>query len=362
MKKIIIWIFAVLVVGFIVTAFIVSSNKSTLKSGEKNFAFTDTASITKIFLADKKNHSVLLIKQDSGMWLLNDKYYAQPEMINELLKTIMYITVRRPVSNAEHNNVIKRMSSHSTKVEIYAKVYTIDFLGIKLWPREKLVRTYYVGDNTQDNLGTYMLMEDADNAFVVHIPGFRGFVHTRYSPMLSDWRDHGVFRYSIPQISSITINYPEYPERSIVLKNPDNENYEVSNPILGTITNLDTIRTINFMNAFTDVRYEMLLTDLSDHTRDSILKLPEFCTIEIKDRNNKIKSIKLIRIGVPEGTTNLLGDTIKYDQERLYGILPNNEIVIAQYFVFGPLMRDYLYFVKDNNLQEAKPQEFQTIF
>ncbi len=362
MKKIIIWIFAVLIVGFIVTAFLVSNNKSTLKSGEKNFAYTDTASVTKIFLADKNNNSVLLVKQDSGLWLLNDKYYAQPEMINELLKTILYVSVRSPVSRAEHNNVITRMSSNSIKVEIYATVYTIDFLGIKLWPREKLVRTYYVGDNTQDNMGTYMLMEDADNAFIVHIPGFRGFLHTRYSPRISDWRDHGVFRYSIPQISTITINYPDFPERSFVLKNPDNENFEVSNPKLGVIEDLDTIRVINFMNAFTDVRYETLLNELEANKRDSILKLHKFCTIDIKDRNDEIKSVKLIRIGVPEGTTNIMGDTIHFDQERLYGILVNDEIVIAQYFVFGPLMRDYFYFVKGNNVQEAEPQEFETIF
>lgn len=362
MKRFIIWTVTVLIIGFIATAFVASNNKSTLKSGEKNFAYTDTASITRVFLADKNDNEVLLVKQDSGMWKLNDEYFAQPEMINELLRTIMYVTVRSPVPRTQHNTVIGRMSANSIKVEIYAMVYTIDFLGIKFWPREKLVRTYYVGDNTQDNMGTYMLMNDADMAFIVHIPGFRGFLHTRYSPKSNDWRDHGVFRYSIPKIEAITVNYPNFPERSFVLKNPDNENFEVSNPKLGIINNLDTIRTINFLNAFTDVRYESVISDMKESKRDSILKMNPFCSIEVLDRDNDIQKIKLFQIKLPEGSTNIMGDTVNFDQERLYGVLNDNEIVIAQYFVFGLLMKDYFYFQKGEKPQNEEAKEFQTIF
>ena len=360
MKKLIIWIFVLIVIGFIATAFIVSRNNSTLKSGEKNFAYIDTAKITKIFLADKKDNTVLLVKQDSGLWKLNNTFDAQPEMLRELLRTIMYVTVRNPVPRNMHNNVISRMSSHSTKVEIYAEVYTIDFLGLKLWPREKLVRTYYVGDNTQDNTGTFMLMEDADMAFVVHIPGFRGFLHTRYSPRQFDWLDHGIFRYSIPKISSVSVKYPDYPDRSFILKNPDNENFEIYNVERGKIMNLDTIRTINYLNSYTDVRYETSLNDLKESQLDSIRKLRSFTIIKITDRNGDTKKIELKRIKSPEGSVNVMGDPIEYNLERLYGVINNKDVVFVQYFVFGSLMKDYSYFIK-NQKDETQETNFQTI-
>lgn len=362
MKKLIIWITIFLITAFIVIAFIASRNNSTLNPGEKDFAFTDTASITKIFLADKSDNSVLLVKQDSGLWKLNETLVAQPEMVRELLRTIMYVSVKSPVSRSMHNTVISWMSANSTKVEIYAKVYTIDFLGIKLWPREKLVRTYYVGDNSQDNTGTFMLMKDADMAFICHIPGFKGFLQTRYSPLQKDWRDHGVFRYSIPDITSLSIDYPDFPERSFVLNNPDNENFEVVNSVMGKIVNLDTIRVINYMNAFTDVRYETILTDMEDVKRDSLMRIKPFTIIEVRDRNNNIQKISLIRIQLPEGSTNIMGDPIEFDQERLFGVLNDNEIVIAQYFVFGPLMQEYFYFLKGDKATDEGSEEFQTIF
>jgi hypothetical protein len=64
------------------------------------------------------------------------------------------------------------MAAKSTKIEIYSK-------GEK-------VKQYYVGHATQDNTGTYMLLtnpetdKNYEEPFITHIPGFEGFLSTRY--------------------------------------------------------------------------------------------------------------------------------------------------------------------------------------
>ena len=73
MKKISI-ITVVIIVLVVVAIVLVSSNRySTLENNESSFAVKDTATITKVFIADKNDNEVLLSKTDKG-WLLNNNY------------------------------------------------------------------------------------------------------------------------------------------------------------------------------------------------------------------------------------------------------------------------------------------------
>jgi hypothetical protein len=58
------------------------SNK-TLDEQISEFAVSDTASVSKIFLADKSDNKILLERQANGSWLLNGKYEAHVENLNQ---------------------------------------------------------------------------------------------------------------------------------------------------------------------------------------------------------------------------------------------------------------------------------------
>lgn len=362
LKKWYFWLPLLLIVAVFLTVFITNRSNTTLNPGEKNFSITDTASVTKVFLADKKNNSVLLERNNSNGWILNKKYSVQPEMIEELLYTLMYITVRNPVPKTQYDAVYKQLAGFATKVEVYAKVYRIDLMGIKLFPYEKCIRTYYVGSATMDNTGSYMLMEGAEMPFIMHIPGFRGFLEPRYSPREQDWRDHKVFRYNLTDIAKINVTYPKYADRSFELLNPDNINFSVKNEINGKLENIDTVKVINYLNAYTDARFEEFLTNLPIQKQDSIRKSAPFCIITVTDRKNETNSISLYRIKLPEGSTNISGEPIEFDPERLYGIVNGKDLVSAQYFVFGPLMRYANEFLDSDGAPTNRSGEFDTLF
>lgn len=72
------------VAGFV----IFNKSNSTLDKGLQGFSVSDTASISKIFLSDKADNSILLERQKSGKWLLNNDFNAHPDNVNTFLLTV----------------------------------------------------------------------------------------------------------------------------------------------------------------------------------------------------------------------------------------------------------------------------------
>jgi hypothetical protein len=70
---------------------------STLDEDARNFKFQDTASITKIFMADKNGKQCTVERTPKG-WMVNEKFYVRPDAILTLLETIKNVEVKRPRS------------------------------------------------------------------------------------------------------------------------------------------------------------------------------------------------------------------------------------------------------------------------
>ncbi len=217
-----------LILLVIAAVLVVTNSYTTLRRDVSEFAVADTAAVTKIFLADKNNNEVTLSRLPEGGWLVNGRSLAQQAKISSFLKTLMDLEVRSPVPLAARDNVIRRMAANAKKVEIYQVRPRINLFNIiKLFPREKNVKTYYVGDVTADNLGTFMLMDGADEPYVVHIPNFRGFVSTRYSTNPAEWRDYTVFRTRIGDIASVRMEFPSDPAQSYLMEVQDSRNVKL---------------------------------------------------------------------------------------------------------------------------------------
>jgi len=99
-----------------------------------DFLLSDTSKVVKIFMVNKKNENITLSKKGKN-WMVNGKEKAITENVNIILKTLMYIEIRQPVSKSSYNTMIKQLATNSVKVEIYEDSYIIDFAGIKLFPK-----------------------------------------------------------------------------------------------------------------------------------------------------------------------------------------------------------------------------------
>lgn len=339
-KIILIIILALAVVAVLVVA---SNSYSTLENEESNFAVSDTSTITKIFIADKNVNSVTLDRTESG-WLLDGKYPTNPRIVEVLLETLKRFKVKAPVSLASRDNVIKRLATVGKKVEIYQMVYRVNlFDKIKLFRHEKLTKVFYVGDATQDNLGTYMLMEGADQPYIVYLPSFRGFLNTRFSPYPDDWKSHIIFNKTLANIKSISVEFGRQAEESFQVKVIDSKgNYDLT-ALSGMkkIESYDTLRLLNLLTSFRDLRYESRLNDLMSPVKiDSIVNSPflyEIVLVDQKDDTSKVTIFEKREIGWDE--KGLMLEQIPVDYDRIYGLVNDDEdFVLLQYYVFDKVL------------------------
>jgi hypothetical protein len=333
-----------LILLLVAAALVVTNSYTTLKRKVSDFSVQDTTIVTKIFLADKNNNEVTLTRSADGTWLVDGKYPAQQAKISSFLKTLMDLEVRSPVPLAARNNVITRMSAIAKKIEIYQVVPRINLFGkLKLFSHEKLTKTYYIGDVTQDNQGTFMLMKGAEEPYIVHIPGFRGFVASRYSTARSDWRDFTVFKTKLNEIQSLKVEFPLKPEESYRFDLPDSRHVELrSLPGNQVIENYDTIRVLGLLTSFADVRFESLLEPLiKKEFIDSVKTSTPKTIITLQDRSGKVNEVKIFN---KKGFAALYmedGMTMEpADLDRAYALVNNGEdFVLIQYYSFDKVTR-----------------------
>lgn len=348
MRKNRITLIIVLILLLTAAGLFITNSYTTLRKDVSDFSIQDTAAVTKIFLADKNNNEVLLQRSPEG-WLVDGKYTAQQAKISSFLKTLKDLEVRSPVPLAARNNVITRMAVIAKKVEIYQVKPRINlFDKIKLFPREKLVKVYYVGDVTQDNQGTFMLMEGAEEPYVVHIPGFRGFVSTRYSTVKADWRDYTVFRTPINKIQSVKVEFPFHPEMAYEFDIRDNQNILLrALSDKRVIEGYDTIRVLNFLTAFEDLRFESLLAHLIEKEFiDSVEASVPKTIITLTDREGDVNQVKIFSKKGFAPVYSADGATMEpLDLDRAYALVNDEEdFVLIQYFVFDRVTRTLGFF------------------
>lgn len=344
-----------ILIAFVLLALIafmlwLTQSTSTFNRALSDFKLNDSSNVTRIFMSDKNNNSVTLVRKAQGNWTVNDQYAVQNQNINLLLKTMVQLEVYQPVANAAHDNIIKELAVNAVKVEIYQQVYRVDLFDLIRWfQHEKLTKVYYVGGATQSNLGCFMLMQGSSEPFVVYQPGFRGFVSPRYSPIEKYWRDYNVFKTTIPEIASVRIEVPATPDYSYEVKNNGNNKFIlISLSDNKEVPNYDTLKMLNFLSGFRNLNYEAIINDMDKVRRDSILNSQPFVIITVTDTAGVSKTIKTYHKQGPEGQTDPNGMPLPYDLDRLYAsVNEGKDFTIIQYFSFDKVLRPKPFFLRD---------------
>lgn len=320
-KRIRIVVFVVLA---LVVAYLVLNNRAgTYKTDLRDFAVQDTALIDKIFLADKQNKTILL-ERKANQWMVNGVYPARQDLVNVLLKTMLRIKVKDPVPNAAKERAIKILAAKSTKVEIYEG--------------DELSKVYYVGGTTKDSHGTYMIMEGSASPFIVEIPGFRGFLSSRYTTQLKEWRSHMVFSHGINSISEIVMEDINEPENSYIVKNSQKGISLYTYPDKKQILDFDPIKLKRYLLDFGKVGFSKFVDDISPSQMDSVVNSAPFARLTLVDKHKQSLQIAAYR---KPGWDRLSdqGEAMKVDVDYFFITINSNEMVYAQYYVFDPIFR-----------------------
>ena len=307
-----------------------------MEGAKSDFAIKDTSSITKIFIVDAQGVSVTLSKS-KDIWMVNDKYIARPDNIRLLMKTFSRIDVRYPVPKPAFNNVVRDLATKATKVEIYQG-------------EGEPSKVYYVGKSTNDNQGTYMLLEEdgvkSTVPFIMYIPGNYGYLTSRFFTEAQQWRDAVVFKYQPEAIKSIEINYLETPEQSFVISNTEGS-FSMSDIGSDKPLKVNKEKLKEYVGRYSKIYYEMVDIESKQSRIDSVIASPPYITIEVKDLiggSNKIVLYHMPNFRKTEHSVT--GELFEYDVDRMYGYLNNDVFTYVQFATFDKITFPKSYFTK----------------
>lgn len=316
---------------------------STLNEDARNFKFKDTASITKIFMADKNGKQCTVQRTPNG-WKVNDKFFVRPDAILTLLETIKNIEVKRPVARQAKEGTLKVLAYRAIKVEIYVG--------------DDLVKQYYVGHETPDGEGTHMLLTDIESGdnyedpYVIFIPGFTGFLNTRYIVEEKHWRSLSVMNFTPDKIKSIAYTNYVKPDSSFVINILNTRTFNLLDHKKQTLP-FSELKMKQYLAYFQNLNCEAIFTSSDNHMVDSLSKTKPFASFVITDNKNKAHVYNYY-YKFPLASKNAeYGVKYKYDPDRLYiNFDDKKEWAVIQYYVFGKLFVTTQYFAPFSSVKK----------
>jgi len=311
------------------------AGSTTVDKADRDFLIKDTASITRIFLADKEGNSSEISREKDG-WYVNKKFRCRSEAILNILEAIRLMEVKMPVPKSGKENVIRFMSSNAVKVEIYSG--------------DDKLKQYYIGHEPSDSEGSYMILskDDEENypdPYVVFIPGFKGYLQPRFITRENEWRDRLVLNYTPPQISEIRLTYfDQSRDSSFKIIFQDQSHFILKNTT-GAELPYDMGKMRQYLIYFQNISYESLITAKSSRLLDSLNRTSPFATLDVLTKDRKTNTYRFFRKAYTGEVNPELGVKFPYDPDRLFMNYDNNkEWALIQYFVFGKLLITSGYF------------------
>ena len=304
-----------------------NSGKTTVNKTDRNFAVADIASIHKIFIADRNGQTATLERKENH-WQYNEQWKANPNAISNLLHTIQKVQLKYIPAHAAVGPIVKDLATNSIKVELYDQ-------------SDKNLKTYYVGGVTNDELGTYMIMEGSNNPYVTYLPGFEGSLRIRYLLKEWEWRDKTIFEEPLEAIQSVAIEYPKQKNNSFQLVKQE-KGFELT-PLFGTTTNQGQPtkgKVEQFLRGFDKLIAEAFE---NGHTkRDSITRQLPFCILTLQRTDGQQKEVRFHPILKRD---NLGGLMQRKDGrlliDRYYANWNNRDLMLIQELVFGKVLWGY---------------------
>ncbi|MDQ3071745.1 MAG: DUF4340 domain-containing protein [Bacteroidota bacterium] len=304
----------------------INKGSGTLGADPKAFAVEDVHKIGSIMLTDRSGVKAVLEEQSPGQWTINGKYPVAEDRLDNLLEAVKSVEIKGPVSLSARESVIKTMASGAVEVEIYDE-------------EGNLLKHYYVGGTTPDELGTMMLLEDDDEPYVTHIPGFNGFLNVRYFTQEQEWRSRQVLALKPEELRTMEVSFPGDPGSSFRFT-ISGTRLSISRPDGSGVINPPLIEGKRYLMAYRKMYFENFAT-LPQAEADSLLRSLPYAVINISTAKGKLPALTLYLKQGDQRTKELSAANI--DKDRFYAALGSDpkELLVVQRMNFEPVIRTY---------------------
>ena len=336
-------LFSTLLLIVVVVAVLLFRDNSTI---EQNYHIEEPKSITKVIIDDKDGNHLELIKETDSIWKANNSP-ANMKVVDMLLSTLKDMRIREPIAQAARNNIVKQLAASGKTVKIYQDAYSINLGFIKLFKKEKLTKTIYVGSETQDNMGTYMMLKGEDSPCIIYIPRLKGYLSSRFSALEDFWKSHAVFKYNKGEIASLKVEIPNQKNESFSLTKKG-EGFDFTLLESGQkLQSFDTLKVKALLSSCFELNYESVAKNISKLEQDTIFsKAPAF-VLTVKDEKGKENILKTYsKLHDPTSIAEGEDDFYRiFDVNRCYALhSQNKDTLIMQFFTLDNLLKPASYY------------------
>jgi hypothetical protein len=303
------------------------------KYPDRDFSTPKIDEVHRIFLANKKGDIIDLKKQKDDVWLLNDKYEAYFNTVDVLLRTLKNLRVKYIPPRVAEEHIIRSLASNGIKVELFDK-------------QGKSLKTFYVGGNTADDLGTAFIMEGYDQPYVLYVPGHHGGIRSRFDLKETNLISRWIFTEKMEDIVAASIDYPAARNQSFQLTRTGGRYqvkpfYDITPEIRGEVM---PSAVEAFLASFEKLGAEAVINE--SVSKDSVLALVPFCNIrlELKDGTEKTLAMYPVIDMISEDVSKI--DNPQYDTfvERYFAYSNNGHFYMTQQYIFGKVFWGYEHF------------------
>jgi hypothetical protein len=328
MKK---FLLPLLLVGLAAVAFWLwrSNTGSTLTGPLSDFAVPDTASVSRIFIADKQGLTADLRRGTDGLWTVNG-LPANQFPVRTLLKTFLKVEVRTPVAKSMEAMTLKLMASTAVKVEIYTGGDEPE----KIW---------WVGHGTPDHYGVFTILEKpgigrSDSPFVLGMSGFTGMINTRFHARLDEWRSTDLAIHpDIEQITSLKVEHPMSDSAGYTVTYGGGRNMGVLDE-QGQPVPFDSVIVMDMLLHMKDAHFEYFERTWTKAQKDSILASTPQHVLTIGTKDGQSQRLRFWKKKPYAGERNVDFELVDEDLDRMHSVLDDTALVVVQRYWFDRMV------------------------
>lgn len=339
-------IYLIIIVALLAIVGITLFNANNKNNGEKEKAFKveEFEKVTEIIFTDRLGEKMSM-KKEGENWILNDKYPVRMHLFNEMKEALTKMEAISPVPSLGRNTVIEQMVNEAVKVEVYK--------GKK---KDKVI---FVGGPNLRNNASHMFLEIKGKAskqiYNVGIPGFRGYLTTRFLVNENEWRSKEIFSYLPSEVKQIEVKYFNRGTYDDFILTNENNNFTVE--INGKKNTGDEVNVGNVVNYLKRLDAQQVMAYSFDKPediafRDSLLAKTKFAEFTIIDKNDKKTHTTIVDMPLNEGSKQQYdpnGNPMTYDVDFQYIIFgEKNEWGVISNSRFGILLVSPYLFLTNN--------------
>ncbi len=231
------------------------------------FQVKDTKTINRVEL--QSSSGMVALSFNGTRWMVNDREVADRDMIDVLFATLLQAEVKRPITGANNDSIVS--------------VSKVNGVTVKLFEGEQLSKSFLVGGNDKKTAAYFI--DQNNQAYLMHIPGYRVYVSGIFELDEAAWWDKYVFAFNWTNFKSLVAEYP----------NDERKGFSVSLEdgyfgIAGLAT--DTTKLNDFLDAVSLLTVDEYNTALID----SMSKQEPVFTIQVSDIASRTYTLSILPV------------------------------------------------------------------